>query len=267
LNSFAKPWEPDRYLKAFPHDAGLYKNRDSLSNDDSQGRIEMKKEEVKARIEEIGIIPSVRTSSAESARFAAESVSRGGIPIVEITMTVPGAVEVISYLLEHIPGMIVGAGSVLNTEMARRCLDAGAHFLTTEGLDLELVQFAVKQEVVVFPGTLTPTEVITAWKAGADFVKVVPCAQVGGATYIRALKSPLPQIRLIAAGGVNQVTAFDFVTSGATALGVGRELIPREAVRLRQADRIQELARRFAAFVIAGRAQTEARNDPNYLQG
>jgi 2-dehydro-3-deoxyphosphogluconate aldolase/(4S)-4-hydroxy-2-oxoglutarate aldolase len=224
----------------------------------------MKKEEVHARIEEIGVVPAVRVSSAEEARFAAEAVSRGGIPLVEITMTVPGAIEVISHLLKQIPEMIVGAGSVLDVETARRCLDAGAQFLTTDGLDLEVVEFAVKQHVVVFPGTLTPTEVITAWKAGSDFVKVVPCAQLGGESYIRALRGPLPQVPLIAAGGVNQLTALNFILAGATALGVGRELIPSEAIRLRQADRINELARRFVSFVNNGRVQAAARRDPSY---
>lgn len=224
----------------------------------------MRKEEVRARIEEIGIIPAVRTSSAENAQFAADAVSRGGIPIVEITMTVPGAIEVISSIVKSNPDMLVGAGSILDVETARRCLDAGAQFLTTDGLELEVVDFAVKQRVVVFPGTLTPTEVITAWKAGSDFVKVVPCAQVGGDGYIRALKAPLPHVPLIAAGGVNQLTALNFILAGATALGVGRELIPREAIRLRQSDRIQELARRFVSFVTNGRTQAAARQDPSW---
>lgn len=221
----------------------------------------MKKEEVHARIEEVGIVPAVRTSSAENAQFAAEAVSRGGIPIVEITMTVPGAIAVISSLVKTFPDMLVGAGSVLDVETARRCLDAGAQFLTTDGLELEVVEFAVKQHVVIFPGVLTPTEVIAAWKAGSDFVKVVPCAQVGGDSYIRALKAPLPQVPLIAAGGVNQLTALNFILAGATALGVGRELIPREAIRMRQSDRIQELARRFVSFVTNGRIQSAARQD------
>ena len=224
----------------------------------------MKKEEVHARIEEIGVVPAVRVSSAEEARFAAEAVSRGGISIVEITMTVPGAIEVISHLLKQIPEMVVGAGSVLDVETARRCLDAGAQFITTDGLDLGVVEFAVKQHVVVFPGTLTPTEVITAWKAGSDFVKVVPCAQLGGESYIRALRGPFPQVPLIAAGGVNQLTALNFILAGATALGVGRELIPSEAIRMRQAERINELARRFVSFVNNGRVQAAARRDPSY---
>jgi 2-dehydro-3-deoxyphosphogluconate aldolase / (4S)-4-hydroxy-2-oxoglutarate aldolase len=215
----------------------------------------MKKEEVRARIQEIGIIPAVRVSSAEDARFAAEAVARGGIPIVEITMTVPGAIDLISDLVQHAPEMIVGAGSVLDKQMAQLCLNAGARFLTNEGLDLEIVEFAVKEDVVVFPGALTPTEVITAWKAGSDFVKVVPCAQVGGDSYIRALKAALPQVPLIAAGGVNQQTAANFIQAGAIALGVGGALIPRESIRLRQSERIRELASRFVNFVKDARGQ------------
>ena len=221
----------------------------------------MKKADVHARIEEIGIIPAVRVSSAEDAHFAAEAVSRGGIPIVEITMTVPGALEVISHLVKATPEMIVGAGSVLDVETARRCVDAGAEFLTTDGLVLSVVEFAVREHIVVFPGVLTPSEVIAAWGAGSDFVKVVPCVAVGGDSYIRSLKAPLPHVPLIAAGGVNQLTALNFILSGATALGVGRELIPKEAIRLRQSDRIVELARRFLSFVNNGRIQAAARGD------
>jgi 2-dehydro-3-deoxyphosphogluconate aldolase/(4S)-4-hydroxy-2-oxoglutarate aldolase len=215
----------------------------------------VKKQEVRARIEEIGIIPAVRTPSAEGARFAAEIVNRGGIPIVEITVTVPEAMEVIADLTHRIPEMIVGAGTVLDTETAQRALDAGATFLTSPGLVLEVVEFAARSEVIVFPGALTPTEVIAAWKAGADFVKVFPCAPVGGASYIRALKAPLPHVRLIASGGVNQQTALNFVVAGATALGIGAELIPRESVQLRQEDRILELARRFTRIVKDARSR------------
>lgn len=152
----------------------------------------MKKEDVRARIEEIGIIPAARLSSAEDALFAAEAVLSGGIPIVEVTMTVPGAIEVISELARKNPEIIVGAGTVLDVEAAHRCLGAGAKFLTSTGLDLEIVDFALKNKIVVFPGVLTPTEVMIASKAGADFVKIFPCAQFGGANYIKALKAPFP---------------------------------------------------------------------------
>jgi 2-dehydro-3-deoxyphosphogluconate aldolase/(4S)-4-hydroxy-2-oxoglutarate aldolase len=194
-------------------------------------------------------------SSAEDARFATEAVSHGGIPIVEITMTVPGAIEVISELAKHSPELILGAGTLFDTETAKRCLDAGATFLTSPGLDLGLVEFAHKQNVVVLAGALTPTEVTMAWKAGSDFVKVFPCSQVGGDTYIKALKRPFPQVRLIAAGGVNQKTAANFILAGASAIGVGGELIPREAIEMRQADRIHELARRFVGFVKSARVR------------
>jgi 2-dehydro-3-deoxyphosphogluconate aldolase/(4S)-4-hydroxy-2-oxoglutarate aldolase len=218
----------------------------------------LKKEEVQARIEEIGIVPAVRLSSAEDARFATEAISHGGIPIVEITMTVPRAIDVISDLARNSPELIVGAGTLFDTETARRCLDAGATFLTSPGLDLAIVEFARKENVVVLAGALTPTEVTTAWKAGSDFVKIFPCSQVGGDTYIRALKRPFPQVRLIAAGGVNQQTAANFILAGASAIGVGGELVPKDAIQLRQAERIHELARRFVRFVNNARARMAA---------
>jgi 2-dehydro-3-deoxyphosphogluconate aldolase/(4S)-4-hydroxy-2-oxoglutarate aldolase len=213
------------------------------------------RQDVRRRIEEVGIIPAIRVSSTEDALFAAEAVSRGGIPIVEVTLTVPEAIKVISHVVQHAPEVIVGAGSVLDAETARRCLDAGATFLTSDGLDPETVKFAVQQNVVVIPGALTPTDIIAAWKLGPDFVKVVPCGHVGGDSYIRDLKAMFPRVPLIAAGGVNKRTAFNFIAAGAVALGIGGELIPREAIRRRQPDRIAELARRFANSVSNARAQ------------
>jgi 2-dehydro-3-deoxyphosphogluconate aldolase / (4S)-4-hydroxy-2-oxoglutarate aldolase len=214
----------------------------------------MKKEQVRARIEEVGIIPAVRLGSADEAMFAAEAVSRGGIPIVEITMTVPGALDVISHLVKRAPNMIVGAGDVFDSDVARDCIDAGAMFLTSPGFDHRIVEFALGASVVVLPGALTPTEVTRAWQSGADFVKVFPCALVGGENYIRALKAPFPTLPLIAAGGVNQQNASNFILAGASALGIGGELIPKEAIRLRQADRIFTLAHRFVKFVQTARS-------------
>jgi 2-dehydro-3-deoxyphosphogluconate aldolase/(4S)-4-hydroxy-2-oxoglutarate aldolase len=221
----------------------------------------MTREQVRSYIEELGIIPAVRVASAEQARFAAETVALGGIPIAEIPMTVPGALEVISHLARHSPEMVVGAGSVLDVKTAKACLDAGAKFLTTDALDVKVVEFAAQQETVVFPGALTPTEVISAWHAGADFVKVFPCGPLGGESYIRALKAPFPQVRLIASGGVNQKTAGGFILAGAVALGVGRELIPHEAVEQRKVDQIRELARRFLEFVRKAREQMAPRRE------
>ena len=215
----------------------------------------MNQQEVRTRIEEIGIIPAIRVYSSEDALFAAEAVSHGGIPIVEVTLTVPNAHTVISHLVQNAPEVIVGAGGVPDVETARRCLDAGAKFLASDGLDPELVTFAAKEGVVMIPGTLSPSEVLTASKMGPDFVKVVPCAQVGGDSYIRALKAMFPKVPLIAAGGVTQQTASGFILAGAIALGIGADLVPRESIRMRQPDRIAELARRFIGFVSGARSQ------------
>jgi 2-dehydro-3-deoxyphosphogluconate aldolase/(4S)-4-hydroxy-2-oxoglutarate aldolase len=216
------------------------------------------KNQVSGKIEEIGIIPAVRTSSTEEALFAAEVIARGGIPIVEITMTVPGAIGVIAHLVKNLPEVIVGAGTVMDLETARLCVDSGARFLTCPGLDLEIVEFAKARNLTMMAGALTPTEIVTAWKCGSDFVKVFPCAQVGGDSYIRALKGPFPKIPLIAAGGVNQQTAANFILAGAVAIGIGRELIPTEAVQKRQEGRIRELAHRFLNFVQTARKRRAA---------
>ena len=213
----------------------------------------MTRVEVSALIEEIGIFPGIRTKSADHARYAAETLYRAGIPIAEITMTVPGGIEVIRELAQKYPDMVVGAGTVLDLETAERCLDAGARFLTSTGLVPEVVECALKRDVVAIPGALTPTEVIAAMKTGADFVKIFPVGPVGGGLYIRSLKLPLPGVKLIAAGGVDQQTATGFIVAGASALGVGSELIPRDAVERHQDDRIHELARRFLSFVRDGR--------------
>jgi 2-dehydro-3-deoxyphosphogluconate aldolase / (4S)-4-hydroxy-2-oxoglutarate aldolase len=218
----------------------------------------MNRTEVRARIEEIAIVPAVRVTSEHVARFAAEAVASGGIPIVEIEMTVPGATEVIRYLVQHIPDMIVGAGSVYDVETARRCIGVGAQFLTTDVLDISIIEFANREEIAVWPAALTPTEIISAWKARPDFVKIFPCAPVGGETYIRIIKKALAHVPVIAAGGVNQKTAHKFILAGASALGIGGELIPDDALRLKQADRIRELAHRFRRFVLDARGQMEA---------
>lgn len=213
----------------------------------------MTKSEVCESIRKIGVIPAIRVSTAEDAHFAADCVIAGGIPIVEITMTVPDAVKLIAHLISHHKNMVVGAGTILDTETARQCLDAGANFLTAPGFEAALVEFAATHDVAVLPGVLTPSEIVSAWKAGADFVKVFPCAQMGGDKYIKALKVALPQIPLIAAGGVNQQNATDYILAGAAAIGVGKELIPPEAIAQREAPRIRELARRFMAYVKEGR--------------
>jgi 2-dehydro-3-deoxyphosphogluconate aldolase/(4S)-4-hydroxy-2-oxoglutarate aldolase len=217
----------------------------------------MKRHEVRARIEEFGILPSVRVNSRELARYAAETVYSAGIPVVEITMTTPGALDVIDDLAKRYPDMAVGAGTVLDEEAARLCVEAGARFLTSPGFIPEVVAYANKVNIVALPGALTPTEIIAAWKAGSDLVKIFPTGHIGGIQYVRALKVPLPQIPLIATGGVNQLTVSDFILAGATAIGLGGELLPREALHFRQTDRIHELAGRFLSLVRDARSLRE----------
>lgn len=218
----------------------------------------MSKESVRGRIEQVGIIPAIRFSSKEDAWFAVEAIAESGIPIVEVTMTIPGAVDMIRDLVRKDPDLIVGAGTVDDVECARRCLDAGAQFLTSPGVDASVVEFAVRQGVVVFPGVMTPSEVMAAWKAGADFVKVFPCSMLGGAGYIKTLKSPFPNIPLIAAGGVTQQTTVEFIQAGAVAVGVGRDLVYPEAVRRRDRNWILELGRRFVQIVSDARSPQAA---------
>jgi 2-dehydro-3-deoxyphosphogluconate aldolase / (4S)-4-hydroxy-2-oxoglutarate aldolase len=216
----------------------------------------MDKQKVRARIIEIGIVPVVRASSPGEARIAADAVCQGGIPIVEITMTVPGALDVIRELASNSASdVLVGAGTVLNAEAARRCLDAGAQFLVSPGLNLQTVELAVREGKVIMAGALTPTEVMTAWEAGADFVKVFPCGQVGGAKYIKALRGPLPQVPLVPTGGVNLNTAAEFIEAGAVALGIGGELVQADALKSNKPEIIVENARKFLAIVKQTRAQ------------
>jgi 2-dehydro-3-deoxyphosphogluconate aldolase / (4S)-4-hydroxy-2-oxoglutarate aldolase len=214
------------------------------------------KQQVRDRIIEIGIIPVVRASSPGEACIAADAVCRGGIPIVEITMTVPGALDVIRELVKNCASdVLIGAGTVLNAEAARRCLDAGAQFLVSPGLNIQTIELAVREEMLMMAGALTPTEVLTAWEAGSDLVKVFPCGQVGGAKYIKALKGPLPQIPLVPTGGVNLNTAAEFIEAGAVALGVGGELVQTDALKSNKPEIIVENARKFLAIVKQTRAQ------------
>jgi 2-dehydro-3-deoxyphosphogluconate aldolase / (4S)-4-hydroxy-2-oxoglutarate aldolase len=209
----------------------------------------MTKEDVCARIRELAIIPAVRASNDEDALFAAEAVSRGGLPIVELTMTVPKANELIAHLVKKHPYMVVGAGTVLDIETARACLGAGAKFISSPGLDLEVVDFVVKAGVTVIPGALTPSEIESAVKAKADFVKIFPCSLIGGVGYLRALRRPFPNVSFVAAGGVNQQTAGEYLAAGAAAVGIGTDLIPPRAIAVREAHWIEELARRYVHTV------------------
>ena len=210
----------------------------------------MTKEQVRQRILAVKIVPVVRASSPEQALGAADAVRAGGIPIVEVTMTVPGAIEVIAGLSRLMGSdVLIGAGTVLDAATAQKCLDAGAQFLVSPGFDPETVALARRLDVLIMPGALTPTEVITAWKAGADFVKIFPCGNVGGPAYIKSLKAALPQIPMIPTGGVNLETAAAFLRAGASALGIGGELISKAALDSGNFAAITESAKQFIALV------------------
>jgi len=214
----------------------------------------MTKVHVCTRIREIGILPAIRVPTAENALFAARQMVKWGIPIVELTMTVPGAIGVIEELKRTDPELIVGAGSVIDVETARACVNSGAAFITSPGFDAEIVEFTLKHKVAAIPGALTPSEIMRAHKAGADIIKIFPCAQVGGPEYIRALRHPFPHVALIASGGVTQQNAGQFIQRGATALGIRGELIPPEAIERRDENWIHELVGRFLAIVERARA-------------
>jgi 2-dehydro-3-deoxyphosphogluconate aldolase / (4S)-4-hydroxy-2-oxoglutarate aldolase len=215
----------------------------------------MTKEEVKSRINEIGILPGIRVHFAREALYAAETLYAAGIPVAEVTMTVPDGVDVIRGIAKRMPDMVIGAGTVLDQETTKQCIDAGARFITSTGTVAEVLEATLNAGVVAIPGALTPSEVIACWKAGADFVKIFPAAALGGDLYVRSLKLPLPQIPLIVAGGVNQANAAEFIRAGAVAIGLGTELLPKEALLRQQDHRIHELARRFLALVKDGRTR------------
>lgn len=207
-------------------------------------------------------MPVVRASSAKQAMRAAEAVCAGGIPIVEITMTVPGAIEVIAQLSKSMASeVLIGAGTVLDAATAERCIDAGAEFIVSPGFDFETVKFAKRADKLMMAGALTPTEVIAAWKAGSDFVKIFPCGTIGGAKYIKALKAPLPQIPMVPTGGVNLNTAADFIVAGAAALGIGGELVSASALESGDTAPIVEAAQEFVSIVRNARVRSDLLNN------
>ena len=190
----------------------------------------MEKTEVLKMIAEIGLVPVIRTDSKDEAIRVIDAIEAGGVPIVEVTMTVPGAISIIEAVHKRDPAVVVGAGTVLDPETARACILAGAHFIVSPALNLETIELCRRYSVAVMAGALTPTEVVNAWQAGADVVKIFPCGAMGGASYIKALKAPFPHIALMPTGGVSLKTAADFIKAGAIALGVGSDLIDVNAI-------------------------------------
>jgi 2-dehydro-3-deoxyphosphogluconate aldolase/(4S)-4-hydroxy-2-oxoglutarate aldolase len=206
-------------------------------------------------IEEVGLVPVLRLPSAELVFHAVEVLLSAGISVCEVTMTVPGAIGVIRNLVDRFGDRtMIGAGTVLSADDAMACIDAGAQFVVSPGLDLPTVAAAHSRDIAVLPGALTPTEVITAWKAGADMVKIFPCSAVGGAKYLRALKGPLPQVKMLPTGGVGPSNAHEYIAAGAAALGMGSELVDRaELVAGRDAELVGR-ARHLLAAIHAARS-------------
>ena len=193
-----------------------------------------------------GMIPVIRVASAAEAVDVADAIKAGGITVIEITMSVPGALDTIKDLTKkYKDDIIMGAGTILDPETGRAALLAGAQFLVTPTLNLDLIQLAHRYSAVIVPGAMTPTEILTAWNAGADMVKVFPAAQLGGPEYIKALRGPLPQILYVPTGGVNLQNAGAFIKAGATALGVGGELVDKKAVKEKKFNVITENTRAF----------------------
>ena len=216
----------------------------------------MTKQQILSSIIDIGIVPVVRTTSAENAIKAIEAIYNGGIRAAEITMTVPGAVRALEKVADKFGDKIVlGAGTVLDPETARICMLAGAEFFVSPSLNLATIAMVKRYSKAIMPGALTPTEVLTAWDAGADIVKVFPCGNVGGAKYIKSLKAPFPQIEMIPTGGVNLETAGDFLKAGACAVAVGAELVDAKSIKEGRLDVIEEKARQYLAAIAKAREE------------
>ena len=216
----------------------------------------MTKQQILSFIIDIGIVPVVRTSTAEGAIQAIEAIHRGGVRAAEITMTVPGAIRALEKVADKFGDKIVlGAGTVLDPETARACMLAGAQFFVTPSLKLSTIEMVKRYSKVICPGALTPTEVVTAWEAGADIVKIFPCGNVGGPKYIKALRGPFPHIEMIPTGGVNLETAGEFLKAGACAVAVGGELVDTKTIKEGSFHIIEERARQYLAVIAKARAE------------
>ena len=215
----------------------------------------MNRAEIVKRIETTGIVPIVRAPSAEVAASAARAILAAGIDVLEITMTVPNALELMRRLRAELgQSVLLGAGTVLDAQTARDCIGAGAEFIVAPGFDVETVRATHALDKPCMPGVLTPTEVITAWNAGADVVKVFPCSALGGASYLRALKAPLPHVKMMPTGGVDVTTAADFIKAGAVALGVGAAVVDLKLLAKQGPDAVTERCRQLVEVVRSARA-------------
>ena len=209
----------------------------------------MQKAEVLKALREIGLVPVLRAESEEQALALASAIAAGGVTVLEVTMTVPGAIRVMRRLAEERPDILIGAGTVLDPETARMCILEGAQFVVSPALNVKTIEMCHRYGVAVLPGALTPTEIVTAWEAGADVVKIFPASALGGAKYLKSVKAPLPQVEMIPTGGVSQATAAEFLEAGAFALGVGADLVNLKAIAEGHPETITESARKYLAIV------------------
>jgi 2-dehydro-3-deoxyphosphogluconate aldolase/(4S)-4-hydroxy-2-oxoglutarate aldolase len=205
-------------------------------------------------LQEIGLVPVLRAESVEQALALAAAIADGGVTVLEITMTVPGAIQVMRKLAEQRPDILIGAGTVLDAETARMCILEGAQFVVSPALNLQTIEMCHRYSVAVLPGALTPTEVVTAWQAGADVVKIFPASAMGGAKYLTALRGPLPQVKMIPTGGVMLGTAAEFLEAGAFALGVGSDLVSVKAIADGRPDVVTQIAKKYLEIVQTFRA-------------
>jgi 2-dehydro-3-deoxyphosphogluconate aldolase/(4S)-4-hydroxy-2-oxoglutarate aldolase len=209
----------------------------------------MRKEQIVERLREIGLVPVLRAESEEQALGIASAIATGGVTVLEITMTVPGAIRVMGRLTKERPDILIGAGTVLDAETARMCMLEGAQFVVSPALNLKTIEMCHRYSIPVLPGALTPTEVVTAWQAGADVIKVFPASALGGAKYLKSLKAPLPQVEMIPTGGVSLATAREFLEAGSFALGVGADLVDTKAMAAGQPEKITESAKKYLEIV------------------
>lgn len=215
----------------------------------------MQKIKVLEELKGIGLVPVLRASSVDKALALAEAIAAGGVTVLEITMTVPGAMQVMRKLAETRPDILIGAGTVLDPETARMCILEGAQFVVSPAVNVKTIEMCHRYSIAVLPGGLTPTEIVTAWQAGADVVKVFPASAMGGAAYLKNLKAPLPQVELIPTGGVSLATAMSFLEAGAFALGVGSDLVDAKAMAEGRPEVVTETARKYLSIVKEFRAK------------
>lgn len=214
------------------------------------------REKVLTRLREVGVVPIVRVSNPDDALKAVSAVVAGGVPVVEITMGVPNALRVMERVVEQFgESVLLGAGTVLDSETCRAALLAGAEFIVTPSLDVKIIETSRRYSKACIPGALTPTEIVTAWQAGADMVKVFPCGPVGGPNYLRSLRGPLPQIDFVPTGGVDLESTPEYIRSGAAAVAVGGELVSRTALQEGKMEVIAANARKFLEAVRSARAE------------